>query len=79
MRSLVLVLPTLPVMPTTVAASRLRPHRARSISAAPVSATVTVEIVAVTARDASVAAAPAATAAPMNSWPSRAATIGTNS
>ena len=27
MRSLVLVLPTLPVMPTTVAASRLRPHR----------------------------------------------------
>src|SRR5215218_1975851 len=78
-KSLVLVLPTLPVMPTTVAGSSRRAHAANAISAAPVSATSTTVIDASTGREASVAGAPASAAAATNSWPSRAATRGTNS
>jgi hypothetical protein len=78
-RSLVLVLPTLPVIPTTLAVSRSRAQDANAMRATPVSATSTTVSGVSTGRDASVAAAPAAAAAAMKSCPSRSATRGTKS
>ena len=66
-RSLVLVLPTLPVIPTTVAVSWSRAHAANAISATPVSATSMTVIDVSTEREASAAGAPAAAAAAKNS------------
>ena len=67
-RSLVLVLPTLPVIPTTVASSVDRAHEARSSSAVDVSGTTTSGTLAASIeRDTSAAPAPALAASPMKS------------
>ena len=68
-------------MPTTTAPRRRRASRPTSSSAAAVSATAMRATPSGTStrRWARVATAPASTAAPMKSWPSRSATIGTNS
>ena len=79
--SLVVVLPTLPVTPTTRASRRGLAHCARASNAWAVSAT---SIAVPSRRNGSgspvrCTVAPRSRAAPMNSWPLRSATIGTNS
>ena len=77
-RSLVLVLPTDPVIPITCAVSRCRPHAARLSNAAAVSATTTA-VPDPGSRCDRYAGAPLLDAEVMNSWPSRSATSATNS
>src|SRR5690606_38417593 len=77
-RSLVLVLPTLPVIAITGTSSRRRTQPARSISAGAVSATSTA-VPPTVPRLVRYAAAPPASAASTKSCASRSATIGTNS
>ena len=83
-RSLVEVLPTDPVMPTTLSGRRVRAHAPSVISAAAVSSTSIMVLSAGRPRDptgrlVSEPAAPAENASAMWSCPSRAATIGTKS
>ena len=70
-------LPTEPVMPMTVPAKERRRSAARSIRARNVSGT-SIAVPPTAGRDVRYAAAPAARAWSMKSWPSRSATSGTN-